>query len=105
MSNDSAQELATREAAQNGAVDAYILARPQLDSIHNRRIFEAGFQWGWKLKQHDEIERNREAIAELVQALKDIHDHPNCLHEVEAQLGEETWDVIAKYDTTTKETK
>ena len=37
-----------------------------------------------------EIVRNREAIAALVQALKDIHGHPNCRHEVEAQLGHET---------------
>ena len=51
------------------------------------------------------LEYANEAIAELVQALKDIHGHPNCRHEVEAQLGQETWDVITKYDTTTKETK
>lgn len=39
----------------------------------------------------DEIER-------LVATIKSIHDHPNCRYEVEAQLGDETWDVIAKYD-------
>ena len=58
----------------------------------------------WSVAAAQEIDRNREAIAELVATIKGIHGQPNCRYEVEAQLGEETWDVIAKYDTTTKET-
>ena len=41
------------EAARNAAVDAYIEARPQLDSIHNRRIFEAGFERAWEQRQRE----------------------------------------------------
>lgn len=46
-------ERATLEAERNAAVDAYIEARPQLDSIHNRRIFEAGFERAWNLRQNE----------------------------------------------------
>jgi hypothetical protein len=46
-------ERATLEAARNSAVDAYIEARPQLDSTHNRRIFEAGFERAWNLRQNE----------------------------------------------------
>ena len=34
--------------------------------------------------------------AELLEALKAIKDHPNTRHEVEVQLGESTWNAIAK---------
>ena len=46
-------ERAMLEAERNAAVDAYIEARPQLDSIHNRRIFEAGFERAWNLRQKE----------------------------------------------------
>ncbi|MDA8128724.1 MAG: hypothetical protein M0Z73_08535 [Betaproteobacteria bacterium] len=38
-----------------------------------------------------QIEAQRDALKE---ALKKIHDHPNCRHEVESQLGEEVWDPL-----------
>lgn len=31
---------------------------------------------------------------ELLEALKSIKDQPNCRHEVEAQLGADTWKII-----------
>ena len=43
-----------------------------------------------------ELRRLHEVKAELLEALKTIKDHPNTRHEVEAQLGESTWDAIAK---------
>lgn len=41
-----------------------------------------------------ETERDR-----LKTALQMIHDQPNCRHEVEAQLGEEMWDVLTQTNT------
>ena len=52
-------ERATLEAERNAAVNAYIEARPQLDSIHNRRIFEAGFERAWNAR-NNEIDRLRQ---------------------------------------------
>lgn len=46
-------ERAMLEAARNSAVDEYIEARPQLDSMHNRRIFEAGFDRAWAMRQKE----------------------------------------------------
>ena len=43
-----------------------------------------------------EIRRLHEVNAELLEALKAIKDHPNTRHEVEVQLGESTWNAIAK---------
>ena len=43
-----------------------------------------------------ELRRLHEVNAELLEALKAIKDHPNTRHEVEAQLGESTWNAIAK---------
>lgn len=37
------------------------------------------------------IEAERNALKE---ALQKIRNQPNCRHEIEAQLGEEIWDVI-----------
>ena len=47
----------------------------------------------------EEMEANARLIAaapDLLAALKAIKDHPNTRHEVEAQLGESTWNAIAK---------
>ena len=41
-------------------------------------------------------ERVRDAAPDLLEALKAIKDHPNTRYEVEAQLGESTWNAIAK---------
>lgn len=46
-------EHAKMEAERNSAVDAYIAACPQLDNTHNRRIFEAGFERAWNLRQKE----------------------------------------------------
>ena len=43
-----------------------------------------------------ELRRLHEVNAELLEALKAIKDNLNTRHEVESQLGESTWDVIAK---------
>ena len=48
---------------------------------------------------HINAEANARLIAaapELLEALKAIKDHPNTRYEVEAQLGESTWNAIAK---------
>lgn len=39
---------AIMEGERNAAVEAYIKARPQLDTIHNRRIYEKGFEKGFE---------------------------------------------------------
>lgn len=38
------QERCNIEGQMIAAVDEYIKARPQLDTIHNRRIYEAGYK-------------------------------------------------------------
>lgn len=45
MTNES--ERAIAEAELMAACDEYFGARPQLVSIHNKRIFEKGFRLGW----------------------------------------------------------
>ena len=47
-------------------------------------------------KAATELRRLHEVNAELLEALKAIKDHPNTRHEVEAQLGESTWNAIVK---------
>ena len=50
----------------------------------------------WGIESCAELRRLHEVNAELLEALKAIKDHLNTRHEVEAQLGESTWNAIAK---------
>lgn len=45
------KEVAQRESDRNSAEDAYFEARPQIDCIDRRRVFEAGFDRAWELQQ------------------------------------------------------
>lgn len=58
-----------------------------LDAYHTRSIHKEAAA---------ELRRLHALNAELLEALKAIKDHPNTRHEVEAQLGESTWNAIAK---------
>ena len=40
-------ERAEMEAARNEAEDAYFAARPQIDDIGRRKVFDAGFERAW----------------------------------------------------------
>lgn len=42
------QQIAIREAHCNTASDEYFGARPQIDDVTERRIYEAGFKEGWE---------------------------------------------------------
>ena len=55
----------------------------------------SGYAWHCH-KAAAELRRLHEVNAELLEALKAIKDHPNTRYEVEAQLGESTWNAIAK---------
>ena len=42
------EELSRMEYERNSAENAYFDARPQIDSGDRRRVFDAGFERGWK---------------------------------------------------------
>lgn len=56
-------DRALMEGARNSACDDYFSARPQIDTIDRRRVYEAGFQAGAASRDAE--------IAELVAALED----------------------------------
>jgi len=43
----SESEIAVMEGEMIGAEDDYFDARPQIDTMENRRVFEAGFRAAW----------------------------------------------------------
>lgn len=49
-------ERAQMEAARNGAEDEYFKARPQIDCNDRRKVFDAGFERAWAVRQA-EIDR------------------------------------------------
>ena len=71
MSKDDA----IREAHRNYDEEEYFHARPQIDCIDRRRVFEAGFDSGWKAARED-VERflkDEETIEEsLMRNRRDI---------------------------------
>lgn len=59
-------DIATMEAARNAAEDAYFKARPQIDCNDRRKVFEAGYERGWK-------ERNDSVMPGILDLLAVIH--------------------------------
>ena len=49
-------ERAQMEAARNEAEDEYFKARPQIDCNDRRKVFDAGFERAWAVRQA-EIDR------------------------------------------------
>ena len=45
------KQIAMMEAEIAAASDKYFSARPQADTDHNRHIFEAGFERGYKVER------------------------------------------------------
>ena len=41
-------QRASMESERNAASDEYFEARPQIDTMDRRRVFEAGFDRAWK---------------------------------------------------------
>lgn len=68
MTTEYERAYTQMEAARNTAVDEYIAARPQLDSIHNRRIFEAGFKVAWEATEHGAVDSLRERLFEAIES-------------------------------------
>lgn len=58
MTISQEQQVAMKEGIVNHLSDEYFKARPQLDNVHNRRIFESGAdRMYWMLsKKEDENE-------------------------------------------------
>lgn len=48
MSTEHEKNIAFRNGHEIAQSEAYFLARPQIDFLHNRNIFEAGFNRGWE---------------------------------------------------------
>lgn len=44
-------ERAQMEAARNDAEDKYFQARPQIDCNDRRKVFDAGFERAWAVRQ------------------------------------------------------
>lgn len=59
-------DIATMEAERNAAEDEFFKARPQIDCIDRRRVFEAGYKRGWK-------ERNDFVMPGILNLLAVIH--------------------------------
>ncbi len=50
------EDDATRKAHRERAEDEYFDSRPAIDCNDRRRVFQAGFDRGWK-SAHDDVER------------------------------------------------
>ena len=50
------QDRAIEEAFCNTFTDEYFKVRPQLDSLTNRRLYEAGFRNGWSVPEAQRLD-------------------------------------------------
>ena len=94
--DDAQPNYALMEAAMNEAVDAYFKARPQIDGLDMRRVFEAGFKAAWKpvevieapaqlvMPTREEVEAEPIDEAEMAAQVERLHNRMAQLRESES---------------------
>ena len=106
MNNDDA----IRDAHRNYGEEEYFHARPQIDCNDRRRVFQAGFDRGWKaaredverfLKDEETIEeclmRNRREINQLMGKLAELKTENERLGCVMTEILDSLGNMVARF--------